>query len=133
MSKKKRMKASIITGTMILGAILLLGSCGYAGGSDRTAKPVVTESPSYELLVRESFVDPAIPRITAEELKLRMDRKEKMVIIDNRSDYKFQMGHLGGAVNIPCAIDSPYTGAERAMDAKLALLANDVLKVFYCD
>ena len=89
--------------------------------------------PPQEVLAKDGFVDPAIPRITAEELKLRLDKRQPIIVIDNRREAKFQMGHLRGAINIPYAIESLYAGAEDAMDRELAALPHDALKVLYCD
>jgi rhodanese-related sulfurtransferase len=85
------------------------------------------------MLVKNGFVDAAIPRITAEELKLRLDRGEKTILIDTRADWKFEMGHLPEATNIHYAIDSPFPGEEEAMDRELAALPDDALKVLYCN
>jgi len=118
---------------------LVVTACGKpAGTSPSTAAsppPTATpeESPSYQVLAKGGYVYPAIPRITAEDLKRRLDNGEKMMLIDNRSEYKFKQGRLQGATNITYAIDSPFPGAESAMDAKLAALPNDTLKVLYCD
>jgi hypothetical protein len=89
------------------------------------------ESPTYQSLAEDGFIDPAIPRITAAELKSRLG--SALVVIDNRSEAKFKMGHLAGAINIPYAVNSLFPGAEEAMDRELARLPNDALKVFYCD
>jgi len=41
-----------------------------------------------------------IPRITPEELKAMMDRKEPVVILDCNSEEMYQSQHIPGAVNI---------------------------------
>ena len=112
---------------------LLMSVLAAACGGPNTPTTAVPTPPSRDELAKGGFVYPAIPRITAEELKLRIDRKEPLIVIDNRSVYKFQAGHLAGAFNITYSIDSPYAGAEEDMDRKLVALPDDVLKVFYCD
>ena len=62
-----------------------------------------------------------------------MDKGEKMILVDNRSEYKFKAGHLAGAINITNAVDSPYPDAETTMEKELATLPDDALKVLYCD
>ncbi len=117
--------------TVLVVAVLVvsLGLVTACGKSPPAAEP----SPSYETLVEGGFADPAVPRITAEDLKHRLDRGEKMLLIDNRSEYKFKTGHLAGAINIAYAIESLIEGAEEAMDQQLAALPKDVLLVLYCD
>ncbi len=117
---------------------LLATACVPPGRS--TTLPVTTpnpttgsEAPSYEALVKGQFVNPSIPRITAEDLKLRIDRGDQIVLIDTRTASKFGLGHLRGAVNIADAVDSPFPDAESAMQAKLASLPAEGLKVLYCD
>ncbi len=91
------------------------------------------EAPSYEALVKGGFTDPSVPRITSEDLKQKLDRGEKTILIDTRKDSWFEEGHLAGSINIHYAINSPIPGAEEAMDKELLALPNDVLKVLYCN
>ena len=113
---------------------VLLGLLAAAfAGCTRTPASAVPTPPSSEVLAKSGFVDPAIPRITAEDLKLRLDRKQPPIIIDNRSEDEYKKAHLSGAINIPYAIGSPYPDAEEEMDRQLAALPDDALKVFYCD
>ena len=118
---------------------LLAAACGSPGRTPASAlttvpaEPAAEESPSYEALVKGGFTDPSVPRITSADLKLRLDRGEKTILIDTRADWKFEMGHLPGSINIHYAINSPNPGAEEAMDKELLALPNDVLKVLYCN
>ncbi len=41
------------------------------------------------------------PFITAEELKKKIDRKEKITILDVREPYEFEEGHIPESINIP--------------------------------
>jgi hypothetical protein len=129
--------AAIAVSTLLMS--LLAAACGPPGRSPASAlttapaEPTAAESPSYEALVKGGFTYPAVPRITSEELKLRLDRGEKIILIDTRADWKVEMGHLPGSINIHYAIDSPDPGAEEEMNKELSALPNDVLKVLYCN
>ncbi len=127
------MKAAPAIAKFVFLLSLLVVSCGPSGRPVTTSPegPAPSESPSYQTLVRDAFIDPAIPRITAEELKLRLG--SAMIVVDNRSEYKFKAGHLAGAINITYSVNSPFPGAEEQMDRDLSRLPNDSLKVFYCD
>ncbi len=41
-----------------------------------------------------------MPRITPKQLKAKIDRNEKLVILDVRSPAAFQASHVTGAINI---------------------------------
>ncbi len=129
--------AAIAVSTLLMS--LLAAACGSPGRSPAsalTAAPAglaAEESPSYETLVKGGFTDPSVPRITSEDLKQRLDRGEKIILIDTRKDSWFEEGHLPGSMNIHYAINSPVPGAEEAMDKELLALPKDVLKVLYCN
>jgi hypothetical protein len=133
------MKTTLAIATLIFLMSLVVTACGPSGRSPASltttlpAEPTSAEPPSYEALVKGGFTDPSVPRITSEDLKLRLDRGEKTILIDTRADWKVEMGHLPGSINIHYASDSPYPGAEEAMDKELSALPNDVLKVLYCN
>jgi 3-mercaptopyruvate sulfurtransferase SseA len=42
-----------------------------------------------------------VPRISPEELKERLDKKEKITIVDVRSVKEFDAQHIAGAISIP--------------------------------
>lgn len=44
---------------------------------------------------------PDLPRITTEELKAKLDNKEKFLLIDVRQPEEFAQGHIKSSVNIP--------------------------------
>ncbi len=127
--RSKMKTRQIAVAVIVLAASLLVVACG----GSKTPTSVVVTPPSPEELREDGFAYPDIPRITAEELKIRLDKQEPMIIIDNRSASKFNAGHLRGAFNITDAVGSPYPGAEDEMDRQLAALPNDTLKVLYCD
>ena len=39
--------------------------------------------------------------ISAEELKMMMDAKKQMVVVDTRTEREFMQGHIPQAINIP--------------------------------
>jgi rhodanese-related sulfurtransferase len=116
--------------------VMACGCSGNTPSSTVSTVPVesaLTVSPSYEILIKDGFADPSMPRITSEDLKLQLDSGEEIILIDSRSEYKIKMGYLPGAISIRYAINSPYPGEEDEMDRKLAALPNDTMKVLYCD
>ena len=42
-----------------------------------------------------------VPRISAEELKDRLDNGEAILIVDARSTIAFEMEHITGAISVP--------------------------------
>lgn len=131
------MRAVSATVACTLVISVLLSACGVstpaAPSTVSTTSPVSADTeftPSYDTLVNEGFADPSIPRITAADLKTMMDRGEKMILIDTRSEFLFKQGHLPGAVNIPYAVGVP--GAEDPMNSALKALPDETLKVLYC-
>jgi hypothetical protein len=123
--------APAIAAFMVLVS-LMVGGCGRPSVvTTPSAETQPAESPTYQALAAGAFIDPAIPRITAADLKSRLG--SAVIVVDNRSEYKFKEGHLAGAINITYSVNSPYPGAEEEMDRDLARLPNDALKVFYCD
>jgi rhodanese-related sulfurtransferase len=42
-----------------------------------------------------------VPRISAEELKERLDNGEAILIVDARSTSDFEYGHIAGAISVP--------------------------------
>ena len=133
------MKSASVIATLIFFVSLLTIASGctnraaHSSLPRQTTKMVAAESPSFEILVKDGFVYASIPRISAEELKRLLDSGDEIILVDNRSEYKFKMGHLAGAINITYAVDSPYPGTEEEMDSELSTLPNDTLKILYCD
>ena len=115
-------------------ALMLLASL-LGAGCDRqpTEQPESTAAPSYEALVHAGFTDPSMPRITAADLKIRLDRGDQIILIDTRTASKFRDGHLAGAVNIANAVNSPVADDEAEMERALATLPDGIMKVLYCD
>jgi len=77
------------------------------------ACPVCSDSPSITTLVDyENFCTPPdwnktmntpapVPEVSVEDLKLRLDRSEKFVLLDVREPFELEIASLPGAVNIP--------------------------------
>ena len=87
-----------------------------------------TSNPPAEILAREGYKYPSIPRIICEELKHLMDSGADFILIDVRDEAKFVKEHLKGAIDIP------YRGANNETTSKkLLALPDNKLKIFYCD
>lgn len=100
--------------TLIKGLVILMlftfTACGGGEESDKSTETPAVEN-SYE-------------QISAEEAKALMDTEEGYVIVDARTDYEFNDGHIAGAVLIP-----EYEIAERA---ESELPNKDQLILVYC-
>ena len=66
-----------------------------------------------------------IPRVSLEELKGMLEKKEPIVVVDNRPKAEFDRQHIKGAVSLPWEKDV----SERAQE----ILPKDRLIVTYCD
>ncbi len=128
--------------TVLLIAVLLIASC--SGATEPTTTPTSTttmttttqtttttldaslEAPSAEELAAQSFINPELPRITAERLKQFMDNGESFVVVDTRIEFLFDIGHLPQSINIPFEPEDEQTAGFLA-------LPKDRLIIFYCD
>jgi rhodanese-related sulfurtransferase len=68
---------------------------------------------------------PEIPRMPVEELKNRIEAKEKVVIVDTQPKEVYDAGHIKGAISIPWK--------EEFTQADFADLPGDQLIITYCD
>ena len=48
-----------------------------------------------------SFFLPEVPRISAEEVKAKLDAGANLVIVDSRSKANYEKSHIAGAISIP--------------------------------
>ncbi len=48
-----------------------------------------------------SFLKPSLPEITVEELKTKMDRKDRFILLDVREPHEFDQARIPGARLIP--------------------------------
>lgn len=85
--KKKRqwLLAVIATGILAAG----LSACGQSK-TDQDAKPA-----------QEDTMKAEYKKITPEEAKERMDKDDKIVILDVRTEEEYKEGHVPGAIVIP--------------------------------
>ena len=65
----------------------------------------------------------AVPRISLEQLKEKLDAGADIVIVDVRSKEDFDEGHISGAVSIPW---------QREMEARYTELPRDKEVITYC-
>jgi 3-mercaptopyruvate sulfurtransferase SseA len=68
----------------------LLISCGV---SSAFVAPTATPEPPKSIS--------EVPRISAEELKERLDNGEAILIVDSRPTSTFEMHHIAGAISVP--------------------------------
>jgi rhodanese-related sulfurtransferase len=79
---------------------------------------------------KSKVVFPNIPRISAEELKKKVDKGARdFVLVDVRDSSSYEAGHIKGAINIY------YNATADPMDRQMMLLAlpMDKLVITYCD
>ena len=67
--------------------------------------------------------DSAVPRISLEQLKEKLDAGADIVIVDVRSKGDFDEGHISGAVSIPW---------QQEMEARYTELPRDKEVITYC-
>ena len=81
----------LILGSMVI--ISLLAACGSAGENASTASDSPAENSE-------------VPRITAEELKKRLDDGEDILVIDTRiGSRRYDLQHIPGAIKKPRSLD----------------------------
>lgn len=120
---KHRVIAIILLG-LVLFASCSGGTQNSTGNSTESTEPGAI--PSESELVRQGFVSPELPRISAEELKPIYDNRDPLVLVDVRPKDLFDTGYIPGARNIP---NEP----EAESLNKLLQLPKDRLIVLYCD
>ncbi len=123
------MKKQFLPTILIIFLIFFANACSYP--SETSTSTSTTVDSFTEMLIREGYSHPEIPRITCEDLKQQMDSSSDFIIIDTRAESLFKTGHLAGAINIPYATGTP--DAFEVMDQQLATLPDNKLKIFYCD
>ncbi len=72
--------------------------------------------------------------VTTENLKNMYDLKEQFLIVDVRTDYEYEEGHLPGAVNFEFDLGDRLQLKQLKKDSFLRLLGPDKNRkiVFYC-
>ena len=86
MKKNKKWLFAVIAAGVLTAA---LSACGQ----DKTGQDTKA--------AQEDTVKAEYKKITAEEAKERMDKDDKVVILDVRSEEEYQEGHVPGAIVIP--------------------------------
>jgi rhodanese-related sulfurtransferase len=104
-----------------------------AAGYPVVEAPVVTrgplDPPSIEELTRDNYLLPAIPRITAENLKQKMDEGESLVVVNVESPILFSIARIPGALN---RSSDDWKNPVASELANLLTLPKDRLIVLYC-
>ena len=86
MKKNKKWLLAVIAAGVLTAA---LSACGQ----DKTGQDTKA--------AQEDTVKAEYKKITAEEAKERMDKDDKVVILDVRTEEEYQAGHVPGAIVIP--------------------------------
>ena len=104
---------------MIAGAIAVLGLVAWAlsrslnapvtslPSSTTPTATIGTAPPAPAANVDEEAAKAAVPRISVDELKQRLDRNE-ITLIDVRNKESYDAGHIKGAMHIPLASTEAY-------------------------
>jgi hypothetical protein len=75
-------KRAKLVGPILFVALIVLSACGNSTAS-----------------IPQSQDD--VPRMSAPELKERLDRGEKILVVDARTAGEFQKQHIAGAISVP--------------------------------
>lgn len=86
MKKNKKWLLAVIAAGVLTAAL-------SARGQDKTGQDTKA--------AQEDTVKAEYKKITAEEAKERMDKDDKVVILDVRTEEEYQEGHVPGAIVIP--------------------------------
>ena len=110
---------------IVISALLI--SCSTAAESPApTAVPTSSPEPSTDTENSSEGKVPKgaiqVPRISAQELKERLDSGEAIVIADSRSANAYEIRHIAGAISVP----------ESEVESHLDELPLDQEIVFYC-
>ena len=80
----------------------LLISCGVSSVFVApTATPEPTPTPEPTATPEPPKRQSEVPRISAEELKERLDKGEAILIVDVRTNASFENRHIAGAISVP--------------------------------
>jgi len=118
----------------LLFSLVLAAACNGGTAASTTATPTPTQTgttqsgvvPPPSILMRQGFLLPELPRISAEDLKVIYDNRDPLVLVDVRDRPQYDSGYIPGARNIP---NEP----EADSLSKLKQLPKDRLIVLYCD
>lgn len=99
-----------------IAAILIIGIAALSGC--KGSLPTVTSDTEHPIPKDESMV----PRISAEDLKHRLDAGEKILVVDVRSTNAYNTQHIAGALSVPL----------KEVESRLDEFQRDQEIVFYC-
>ena len=119
---------------LLLIPVMIASACNGGAAPPTTATTTSTQTaatqsgevPPPSILVRQGFLLPELPRISAEALKKIYDNRDPLVLVDVRAKDLYDTGYIPGARNIP---NEP----EGDSLSKLKQLPKDRLIVLYCD
>jgi len=106
-------------GLAALLTLLLLAACSPTTTVQPTTDQAVSASETPIVATITSSAD--VPRITAQELKAKLDAGQA-VVFDARRQTSYAQRHIAGAISLP----------QNEVAARLAELPTDKLAVFYC-
>ena len=127
------MKSRVIIAFLLVMVIIAAG----CGGGGAATTPTLTDTnqtestppgaiPSPAELVKQGFLSPELPRISAEQLKVIYDNRDPLILVDVRPKDLYSTGYIPGARNIS---NTPEADSIN----KLTQLPKDRLIVLYCD
>lgn len=102
------MNKKIVTiGVLFLLGIILVASC-----SPKESSTTSPETPPRIELPPSSYL-PEVPRISAEEVKAKLDGGINLVVIDSRSKSSYDQSHIKRAISIPMStMVEPYSNLD---------------------
>jgi hypothetical protein len=102
---KLRVFALVAAGVLILGGT-------FSGGWFLGARSPLPESENVSV-VSPNFYLPEVDRISVEALKTKLDAGANLVVIDSRSESKYDESHIAGAIAIPeGTMAEPYSDLD---------------------
>lgn len=114
--KMSRPRTILFAAALMLIVSLLMG-CGASSEEPvgRAAAPAATSESSAsgdpsaaDELEKRPDSPGEVPRMTADDLKERLDDGQEIVIVDTRSEAAYEAKHIAGAIWVsPTAVDSP--------------------------
>jgi hypothetical protein len=122
----KRIRTLIFAVCLISAAMLMIACGATEEDPTATAAPEIAPEPAEGSKTASNFQVPTtkseVPRISAEELKQRLDAGEEIIVADTRSESTYGYGHVAGAILVP----------DFEVEAHLDKLPKDKDIVFYC-
>ena len=113
----------MIIGALLLLVVLLVTGCSPKGSSSTSSLGTADaskEKPSTSVSevprgtgLPPSFYLPEIPRVSAEEVKAKLDAGTNIVIVDSRPKASYDQSHIVGAISLPLtSMAEPYSDLD---------------------